>query len=126
MKASEVLAKAVALLHEGDQEGFLAMLDDNCAIMKDDGEQLARGKEELAAFYAPIFADQREMEIQVPVQFEAGNVAALHEVNLNMIVNGVKRDLHSVWIYKVVDNKIAYMHVFSPDDDADEALSALS
>ena len=126
MKASEVLAVAVDLLHKGDQDGFLAMLSDDCAIVKDDGEQIARGKDELKEFYAPIFAEQREMKVLIPSQFEAGSIAALHEVNQNMNINGESRDVDTVWIYKVVDDKITYMHVFSPDEAASEDITALS
>lgn len=126
MKASEVLATAVALLDAGDKEGFMAYLDDNCVIMKDDGEEIARGMEQVKKFYDPIFSEQREMKIDIVSQFEYGSIAALHELNHNVNVNGVMKDLHSVWVYKVVNNKITYMHVFSPDDEASEDITALS
>lgn len=126
MKASEVLEKAVGLLHAGDQDGFLALLDENCVIMKDDGEEIARGAEQLKNFYTPIFAEQREMIVRIPAQFETGSIAALHEVNTNMTVNGVQKDVDTVWIYKVVNDKITYMHVFSPDDESEEAIASVA
>lgn len=45
MKSMEVLEKAVALLEHKDLDGFIALLSDDCVIVKDDGEVLARGTE---------------------------------------------------------------------------------
>ena len=126
MKAMEVLENAVALLETKDLDGFLALLSEDCAIVKDDGEILARGIAQLHDFYAPIFSGQAELKIELGDQFSTGSVIAVREINRDMTVDGVQKDVDSVWIYKVINNKITYMHVFSPDQEASDALDSVS
>jgi len=126
MNSMEVLEKAVSLLEHKDLDGFLALLSPDCVIMKDDGEVLARGTEALHAFYTPIFEGQAELKIELADQFSTGSVIAVREVNHDMNVNGELKEVDSVWIYKVIDGKIHYMHFFSPDENANEAMNSLS
>ena len=126
MRPIEVLEKAVALLEQKDLDGFLALLSDDCVIVKDNGQVLAKGSEQLHAFYTPIFADQADLKIELGDQFSTGSVVAIREINHDMQVDGVQKDVDSVWIYKILDDKITYMHVFSPDEESDQAITALS
>jgi hypothetical protein len=126
MKSMEVLEKAVALLEHRDLDGFLAFLSDDCVIVKDDGEVLARGTEQLRQFYMPIFGEQADMRIELGDQFSTGSVIAVREINRDMTIDGVQQDVDTVWIYKVVNDKITYMHVFSPDSESGQALNSLT
>lgn len=126
MKSMEVLEKALALLAHKDLDGFIALLSDDCVIMKDDGEALARGTEQLRKFYLPIFGEQADMKIELGDVFSTGSVIAAVEINRDMVVDGVKKDLDTVWIYKVINDKIAYMHVFTPDQESSETLDSLN
>ena len=112
MSSMHVLEKAISLLERKDLDGFLALLSPDCVIMKDDGEVLAKGTEQLHAFYTPIFNEQAQLKIELADQFTTGSVIAVREVNHDMNVNGEIRDVDSVWVYKVIDGKIHYMHVF--------------
>jgi len=126
MKAIEVLEKAISLLEQKDLDGFMALLTDDCVIMKDAGEELARGTAELHAFYTPIFGGQADLKIELGDQFSTGSVIAVREINHDMNVDGVMKEVDTVWIYKVIDNKIAYMHVFSPDQESSDALDSVT
>ena len=126
MKAVEVLEKAISLLEHKDLDGFLALLSDDCVIMKDDGEVLAKGTAQLYEFYLPIFGEQADMRIELGDQFSTGSVIAVREVNHDMKVDGVLKEVDTVWIYKVINDKISYMHVFSPDEETNEALNSLN
>ena len=126
MKSIEVLEKALELLAHKDLDGFIALLSDDCVIVKDDGEVLARGTEQLRKFYLPIFGEQADMRIELGDVFSTGSVIAAVEINRDMVVDGVKKDLDTVWIYKVINDKIAYMHVFTPDQDSSETLDSLT
>jgi hypothetical protein len=126
MNSVEVLEKAVALLESKDLDGFLALLSEDCAIVKDDGEVLARGTAQLRDFYMPIFGEQADLKIELGDQFSTGSVIAVREINKDMNVDGVQKDVDSVWIYKVVNNKITYMHVFSPDQESSDAIDSVS
>lgn len=126
MKAIEVLEKAIELLESKDLDSFLALLSEDCVIVKDDGEVLARGSEQLRQFYMPIFGEQADLKIELGDQFSTGSVIAVREINHDMSVDGEKKDVDTVWIYKVVNDKIAYMHVFSPDAESDQALTSLT
>ena len=126
MKAIEVLEKAISLLEHKDLDGFLALLSDDCVIMKDDGEVLAKGTAQLHQFYMPIFGEQADMKIELGDQFSTGSVIAVREVNHDMKVDGVLKEVDTVWIYKVINDKISYMHVFSPDEETDQSLKSLS
>ncbi len=126
MKPIEVLKKAVALLEQKDLDGFLAMLSEDCVIVKDNGQVLAKGSEQLHAFYMPIFGDQANLKIELGDQFSTGSVVAIREINRDMNVDGVQKDVDSVWIYKISDEKITYMHVFSPDEESDQAITSVS
>ena len=126
MKAIEVLEKAISLLEHKDLDGFMALLSDDCVIMKDDGEVLAKGTEQLLQFYMPIFGEQADMKIELGDQFSTGSVIAVREVNHDMKVDGVLKEVDTVWIYKVINDKISYMHVFSPDEETNEALNSLN
>ena len=126
MKAVEVLEKAISLLEHKDLDGFLALLSDDCVIMKDDGEVLAKGTAQLHQFYMPIFGEQADMKIELGDQFSTGSVIAVREVNHDMKVDGVLKEVDTVWIYKVINDKISYMHVFSPDEETDQSLKSLS
>jgi len=126
MKSMEVLEKALALLAHKDLDGFIALLSVDCVIVKDDGEVLARGTEQLRKFYLPIFGEQADMKIELGDVFSTGSVIAAVEINRDMVVDGVKKDLDTVWIYKVINDKIAYMHVFTPDQDSSETLDSLT
>jgi len=126
MKSMEVLDKALSLLADKDLDGFIALLSDDCVIVKDDGEVLARGTEQLRKFYLPIFEEQADMKIELGDVFSTGSVIAAVEINRDMVVDGVKKDLDTVWIYKVINNKIAYMHVFTPDQESSETLDSLT
>ncbi len=126
MSSMHVLEKAISLLDSKDLDGFLALLSPDCVIMKDDGEVLAKGTEQLHAFYTPIFNEQAQLKIELADQFTTGSVIAVREVNHDMNVNGEIKDVDSVWVYKVIDGKIHYMHVFSPDEETNNALNSLS
>ncbi len=126
IKALEVLEKAISLLENKDLDGFMALLSDDCVIMKDNGEVLAKGTEQLHQFYMPIFGEQADMKIEIGDQFSTGSVIAVREVNHDMKVDGVLKEVDTVWIYKVINNKITYMHVFSPDEETNEALNSLN
>jgi len=126
MKAIEVLEKAISLLEHKDLDGFMALLSDDCVIMKDDGEVLAKGTAQLHAFYMPIFGEQADMKIELGDQFSTGSVIAVREINHDMKVNGDLKEVDTVWIYKVINDKISYMHVFSPDAEASEALDSVT
>jgi len=126
MKPIEVLKKAVALLEQKDLDGFLAMLSEDCVIVKDNGQVLAKGSEQLHAFYMPIFGEQANLKIELGDQFSTGSVVAIREINRDMNVDGVQKDVDSVWIYKIIDEKITYMHVFSPDEESDQAITSVS
>jgi len=39
-----------------------------------------------------------------------------------MNVSGDLKEVDRVWIYKVIHEKISYMHVFSPDAEASDAV----
>jgi hypothetical protein len=126
MKSIEVLNNALALLANKDLDGFIGLLSDDCVIMKDDGEVLARGTAQLREFYLPIFGEQADMRIELGDLFSTGSVIAAREINRDMVVDGVTKDLDTVWIYKVINDKIAYMHVFSPDQESNETLESLT
>ena len=126
MKAIEVLEKAISLLEHKDLDGFMALLSDDCVIMKDDGEVLAKGTAQLHAFYMPIFGEQADMKIELGDQFSTGSVIAVREINHDMKVDGVLKQVDTVWIYKVINDKIAYMHVFSPDAESSDALDSVT
>lgn len=126
MKAIEVLEKAISLLETKDLDSFLALLTDDCVIMKDDGEVLAKGSAQIRDFYTPIFGEQADLKIELGDQFSTGSVIAVREINHDMNVDGVMKEIDTVWIYKVINDKIAYMHVFSPDEATNEALNSLS
>lgn len=126
MKSMEVLEKALALLANKDLDGFIGLLSDDCVIMKDDGEALARGTAQLREFYSPIFGEQADMRIELGDLFSTGSVIAAREINRDMVVDGVTKDLDTVWIYKVINDKIAYMHVFSPDQESSETIDSLN
>jgi hypothetical protein len=126
MKSIEVLNDALALLANKDLDGFIGLLSDDCVIMKDDGEVLARGTAQLREFYLPIFGEQADMRIELGDLFSTGSVIAAREINRDMVVDGVTKDLDTVWIYKVINDKIAYMHVFSPDQESNETLESLT
>jgi hypothetical protein len=126
MKSIEVLDNALALLANKDLDGFIALLSDDCVIVKDDGEVLARGTEQLRKFYMPIFGEQAGMKIELGDVFSTGSVIAAVEINRDMVVDGVTKDLDTVWIYKVINDKIAYMHVFTPDQESSETLDSLT
>ena len=126
MKSIEVLEKALSLLADKDLDGFIALLSDDCAIVKDDGQVLARGTAQLREFYSPIFGEQADMTIELGDIFSTGSVIAAREINRDMVVDGVQKDLDTVWIYKVINDKIAYMHVFAPDQESSETLDSLN
>jgi hypothetical protein len=126
MKATEVLEKAIALLEHRDLDGFLALLSDDCVIMKDDGEVLAKGTAQLREFYMPVFGEQADMKIELGDQFSTGSVIAVREINHDMMVDGVLKAVDTVWIYKVSNDKIEYMHVFSPDAESSDALDSVT
>ena len=126
MKAIEVLEKAISLIEVKNLDGFLALLSPDCVIVKDDGEVLAKGTEELHKFYVPIFSGQENLKIELGDQFSTGSVIAVREINHDMDVDGVQKDVDSVWVYKVQNGLITYMHVFSPDEETDQALKSLS
>ena len=126
MKATEVLEKAIALLEHRDLDGFLAMLSADCVIMKDDGEVRAKGTAQLREFYLPVFGEQAAMKIELGDQFSTGSVIAVREINHDMKVDGVLKAVDTVWIYKVINDKIAYMHVFSPDAETNDALNSMN
>ena len=126
MKAIEVLEKAISLLEHKDLDGFLALLSDDCVIMKDHGQVLAKGTAQLHQFYLPIFGEQADMKIELGDQFSTGSVIAVREVNHDMKVDGVLKEVNTVWIYKVINDKISYMHVFSPDQESSDALDSVS
>jgi hypothetical protein len=126
MKAIEVLENAISLLEHKDLDGFMALLTEDCVIMKDDGEVLARGTAQLHDFYTPIFAEQADLKIELGDQFSTGSVIAVREINHDMNVDGVMKEVDSVWIYKVINDKIAYMHVYSPDQDSSDALDSIT
>ena len=126
MKAIEVLEKALSLLEHKDLDGFMALLSDDCVIMKDDGEVIARGTEQLHEFYTPIFGGQADLKIELGDQFSTGSVIAVREINHDLNVDGVMKEVDTVWIYKIIDNKIAYMHVFSPDQASSDALDSFT
>jgi len=126
MKAIEVLEQAISLLEHKDLDGFMALLSDDCVIMKDDGEVLAKGTAQLHAFYMPIFGEQADLKIELGDQFSTGSVIAVREINHDMKVNGDLKEVDTVWIYKVINDKISYMHVFSPDTEASEALDSVT
>jgi hypothetical protein len=126
MKSIEVLNNALALLANKDLDGFIGLLSDDCVIMKDDGEVLARGTAQLREFYLPIFGEQADMRIELGDIFSTGSVIAAREINRDMVVDGVTKDLDTVWIYKVINDKITYMHVFSPDQESSETLESLT
>ena len=126
MKAIEVLENAISLLEQRDLDGFMALLSEDCVIMKDAGEVIARGTQELHSFYTPIFGEQTDLKIELGDQFSTGSVIAVREINHDMNVDGVMKEIDSVWIYKVNDNKISYMHVFSPDQESSDALDSVT
>jgi hypothetical protein len=125
MSSLAVLKNVLKLLEARDLEGFLAMLSADCIIMKDRGEKIAHGPDELRAFYTPIFTGQESLKITLANEFETGSIVACREVNTDLEVDGVKTNMDSVWVYRVLDGKIAYMHVFSPTAEADHAMNAL-
>jgi hypothetical protein len=126
MKAIEVLEKALSLLEHKDLDGFMALLSDDCVIMKDDGEVIARGTEQLHEFYTPIFGGQADLKIELGDQFSTGSVIAVREINHDLNVDGVMKEVDTVWIYKIISDKIAYMHVYSPDQASSDALDSIS
>jgi hypothetical protein len=126
MKAIEVLEKAISLLEHKDLDGFMALLSDDCVIMKDDGEVIARGTEQLHEFYTPIFGGQADLKIELGDQFSTGSVIAVREINHDLNVDGVMKEVDTVWIYKIINDKIAYMHVYSPDQASSDALDSIS
>jgi len=126
MKAIEVLEKALSLLEHKDLDGFMALLSDDCVIMKDDGEVIARGTEQLHEFYTPIFGGQADLKIELGDQFSTGSVIAVREINHDLNVDGVMKEVDTVWIYKIINDKIAYMHVYSPDQAASDALDSIT
>jgi len=126
VKAIEVLEKAVSLLEHKDLDGFMGLLASDCVIMKDDGEVIARGTAQLLDFYTPIFAEQADLKIELGDQFSTGSVIAVREINHDMNVDGVMKEVDTVWVYKVINDKIAYMHVFSPDQSSSDALDSIT
>jgi hypothetical protein len=126
MKAIEVLEKALSLLEHKDLDGFMALLSDDCVIMKDDGEVIARGTEQLHEFYTPIFGGQADLKIELGDQFSTGSVIAVREINHDLNVDGVMKEVDTVWIYKIINDKIAYMHVYSPDQASSDALDSIT
>jgi hypothetical protein len=66
------------------------------------------------------------MKIELGDVFSTGSVIAAVEINRDMVVDGVTKDLDTVWIYKVINDKIAYMHVFTPDQESSETLDSLT
>jgi len=126
MKAIEVLEKAISLLEHKDLDGFMALLSDDCVIMKDDGEVIARGTEQLHEFYTPIFGGQADLKIELGDQFSTGSVIAVREINHDLNVDGVMKEVDTVWIYKIINDKIAYMHVYSPDQASSDALDSIT
>jgi hypothetical protein len=126
MKAIEVLEKAISLLEHKDLDGFMALLSDDCVIMKDDGEVIARGTEQLQEFYTPIFGGQADLKIELGDQFSTGSVIAVREINHDLNVDGVMKEVDTVWIYKIINDKITYMHVYSPDQESSDALDSIT
>jgi hypothetical protein len=126
MKAIEVLEKALSLLEHKDLDGFMALLSDDCVIMKDDGEVIARGTEQLHEFYTPIFGGQADLKIELGDQFSTGSVIAVREINHDLNVDGVMKEVDTVWIYKMINDKITYMHVYSPDQASSDALDSIT
>ena len=126
MKAIEVLEKALSLLEHKDLDGFMALLSDDCVIMKDDGEVIARGTEQLHEFYTPIFGGQADLKIELGDQFSTGSIIAVREINHDLNVDGVMKEVDTVWIYKIINDKIAYMHVYSPDQASSDALDSIT
>jgi hypothetical protein len=124
MSSLAVLKSALSLVEARDLEGFLAMLSDDCVIMKDNGEVVAKGPAQLRDFYTPVFADQKEMKIHLEHEFETGSIVAVREVNQDVAIDGAVQDFSTVWIYRIVSGKIAYMHVFTPDASSEEAMQA--
>ena len=126
MSSLDVLKNVLKLLEARDLEGFLAMLSSDCIIMKDNGEKIAHGPDELRGFYTPIFSGQESLKITLADEFETGSIIACREVNTDLEVDGVKTNMDSVWVYRIVDGKIAYMHFFSPTAEADHAMKSLA
>jgi hypothetical protein len=126
MKAIEVLEKAISLLEHKDLDGFMALLSDHCVIMKDDGEVIARGTAQLHEFYTPIFGGQADLKIELGDQFSTGSVIAVREINHDLNVDGVMKEVDTVWIYKIINDKITYMHVYSPDHASSDALDSIT
>jgi hypothetical protein len=126
MSSLSVLKAALEKLEARDLEGFLAMLTEDCVIMKDNGEVVAHGSAALRSFYTPIFTGQETLTITITDEFETGSIVAVRESNKDMSVNGELKDVDTVWIYRISSGKIAYMHVFSPDAEASEALDSVT
>jgi hypothetical protein len=126
MSSLSVLKGALEKVEARDLEGFLAMLTEDCVIMKDNGEVVANGSAELRNFYTPIFTGQDTLTITITDEFETGSIVAVRESNKDMSVNGELKDVDTVWIYRIASGKIAYMHVFSPDAEASEALDSVT
>lgn len=125
MSSLSVLKEALVKVEARDLEGFLAMLTEDCVIMKDNGEVIAKGSAALRDFYTEIFTSQEALTITLVDEFESGSIVAVREGNKDISVDGELKDVDTVWIYRIAGGKIAYMHVFSPDATADEALTSL-
>jgi hypothetical protein len=55
-----------------------------------------------------------------------GSVITVREINHYMKVDGVLQAVDTVWVYKVINDRIAYMHVSSPDQESREALYSVT
>jgi len=114
MTPMEVLYAVIKCLDTKDLEGMLGYLSDDCTISKDRNELMISGKEQLREFYAGIIENHSKMKIELVEYLSVGSVLVVHEINRGMKVSGVARDIDTVWVYQIYDDKVQMMHVFSP------------
>ena len=123
MSSIAVLKQAIKHVEARDLEPFLAMLSEDCVIMKDNGEVIAKGSAQLRDFYTPVFTSQDDWKLVLSNEFEVGSIVAIKETNIGLNIDGESVDVANVWIYKIVGGKIVYMHVYSPDEQSEEDLN---
>lgn len=111
----QTVSAAMLCFNQKSLDGLLELFDENCVMLRDQGQDPIGGVESLREFFKKGFESNPHSQVVIDDFIETGTVLMAREINSKNGSKGDKKSTLSLWVYQVDDHKIKVMHEFTVD-----------
>ena len=101
-----IVQQQVEAYNARDAERFAACYADDARVLGPDGSVMVDGKAAIRQFYATLFGQSPQLQVQIVARMVVGDFVIDEEQASGLVFEGIPPQLHAAAVYRVADGKI--------------------